>query len=46
MQIVKIISYVLLTMTFLTGCENTIHGFGKDLEKNGNEIQKSTHDEQ
>ena len=38
----KIIIYGLLATTLLlVGC-NTMHGFGKDIEKAGEKIQKST----
>jgi len=36
----KLISIVLLAMV-VSGC-NTIHGMGKDLEKAGEAVQKST----
>lgn len=28
----------------LTGCENTVHGFGKDMQKAGEKIQSSADD--
>jgi predicted small secreted protein len=32
---------VFALMAVLTGCENTIHGIGKDMQQNGEKIQKS-----
>lgn len=31
----------LVSFLFLTGCENTASGFGKDMEQNGQAIQKA-----
>lgn len=30
-----------MLMLGLAGCENTVHGFGKDMEKAGEKIQSS-----
>lgn len=35
----KTICFVLLAMTFLGGC-NTVEGFGRDVEKVGDKIEK------
>lgn len=39
-----VLSFILLNILFVTGCQNTMEGFGKDMQKNGKEIQKSAHD--
>lgn len=33
---------ILLSFFTLTGCENTVRGFGQDMQHAGKEIQKST----
>lgn len=30
-----------LAVIFLSGCQNTLKGFGQDMQNNGQEIQKS-----
>lgn len=42
MQTIKMLFCVLMALTILTGCQNTIQGFGKDMQQTGREIQKST----
>ncbi len=38
----KLIWFVtILSCLMLAGCENTVQGFGKDMQQNGKEIQKS-----
>jgi predicted small secreted protein len=37
----KSILLVSLAILFLCGCQNTVKGFGEDMQKNGQEIQKS-----
>jgi len=32
---------VLISMVLLTGCENTVSGFGQDVQNTGHEIKKS-----
>ena len=32
---------LLFCFTLITGCENTVAGFGKDMQHTGHEIQKS-----
>lgn len=34
-------SFLLILLLFTTGCQNTVEGFGKDLQQSGQEIQKS-----
>jgi predicted small secreted protein len=36
-----VISGLLLSMAFLAGCENTVQGFGQDMQHTGKAIQKS-----
>lgn len=36
-----VLCFVLASLLTLTGCENTVQGLGKDMEKNGEAIQKS-----
>lgn len=33
---------LLVSFTMLVGCENTVNGFGRDMQQNGQKIQKST----
>jgi predicted small secreted protein len=33
-----------LSALLLAGCENTVHGFGKDMENAGEKIQQSGHE--
>lgn len=40
-----IVVMMLISFSFLAGCENTMHGFGKDMEKAGENIQKSANDQ-
>lgn len=35
---------VLASVMLLAGCENTVSGFGKDMQNTGQAIQKSTND--
>lgn len=44
MQKVKLLltSIFLLSAVLSAGCQNTIEGFGKDMQHTGQEIQKST----
>jgi len=37
----KIILVGIIYMLFITGCNNTVQGFGKDMENSGQEIQKA-----
>lgn len=37
-----ILSLVLVNVLAITGCQNTVEGFGKDMQQTGKEIQKST----
>jgi predicted small secreted protein len=38
----KLTSYfIILCSLILCGCENTVKGIGQDMQKNGQEIQKS-----
>jgi len=37
----RILCFMLASFTLLTGCENTMHGFGKDMQNAGQKIQKS-----
>ena len=41
MQSVKTFLYVFFAIALLTGCQNTMEGFGKDMQHAGKEIQKS-----
>jgi len=34
-------SFLTVALLLIVGCENTIHGFGKDMEHNGEKIQRS-----
>lgn len=37
----KIILVAMSCVLFATGCNNTVQGFGKDMENSGQEIQKA-----
>jgi predicted small secreted protein len=38
------LSLGLITFTLLTGCNNTMAGFGADMQQNGQKIENSAHD--
>lgn len=46
MKIQKILSasFLLFSLIFITGCQNTVAGFGKDMQHTGHEIQKSVNE--
>ena len=40
--LLKLLCGILLcSVGLLQGCQNTVHGFGKDMQQNGKDIQKS-----
>lgn len=41
MQAVLKMLFCIITLLVLVGCQNTIEGFGKDMQQNGEKIQKS-----
>lgn len=49
----KVVSKIVLAsivlsfcMPFLTACNNTVKGFGQDMQENGHKIEKSSNDQQ
>jgi predicted small secreted protein len=40
----KLIGAGLMFILLCTGCQNTVQGFGKDMENSGQEIQKAVSD--
>lgn len=36
----SLITVFLLSMAMLAGCQNTVNGFGKDMQQNGQAIEK------
>lgn len=38
----KTLALLLLGAAFLSGCRNTAHGFGQDMERAGEKIQNKT----
>jgi len=43
MKTIKRLAFLALLSLSVVGCQNTMSGFGQDMEKNGQEIQKSAH---
>ncbi len=39
----KVMFISVICAVFITGCNNTVQGFGKDMENSGQEIQKAVH---
>lgn len=39
----NIVCLIIVSALTLTGCQNTVEGFGKDMQNTGQEIQKATH---
>ena len=39
----KILFLSLFIFTLLTGCQNTMAGFGADMQRNGQKIENSAH---
>lgn len=35
------LTFILFNIALISGCENTVRGFGQDMQQNGQEIQKS-----
>lgn len=38
-----VLSILFSNILLLTGCQNTVEGFGKDMQQAGSQIQKSVH---
>lgn len=39
-KVVLILALMLMTGAFLSGCGNTVHGMGQDIERAGERIQR------
>jgi predicted small secreted protein len=36
---------LIITAVLLSGCQNTVQGFGKDMQRNGEKLQQSMDDQ-
>jgi predicted small secreted protein len=41
MRIITVLLSIVLSMSVLTGCKNTIEGVGQDMQSNGKSLEKS-----